>query len=63
MDLRKYLQLDDQIIDLKIIPNRGDCLSVNGVAREVAVLNHCGTLIPVNLKLSHRPLTTNFLSP
>lgn len=38
-DLRKYLNLDDHILTLKITPNRGDCLSILGVAREVAALN------------------------
>ncbi len=32
------LQLDDKIIDLELTPNRGDCLSIRGVAREVAAL-------------------------
>jgi phenylalanyl-tRNA synthetase beta chain len=37
-DLRAALQLDDMIHVLKLTPNRGDCLSVLGVAREVAAL-------------------------
>lgn len=37
-DIRKYLMLDDYTIDLSITPNRGDCLSVRGVAREVSAL-------------------------
>ncbi len=40
-DLRTYLQLDDQIIDLDLTPNRGDCLSIAGLAREVGALNRC----------------------
>jgi phenylalanyl-tRNA synthetase beta chain len=32
------LQLGDNIIDLELTPNRGDCLSMRGVAREVAAL-------------------------
>ncbi|MDP6167058.1 MAG: phenylalanine--tRNA ligase subunit beta, partial [Gammaproteobacteria bacterium] len=39
MDLREYMQLDDQIIDVDLTPNRGDCLSIAGLAREVGVLN------------------------
>lgn len=35
-DIRKYLDLDDNIIELDITPNRGDCFSVLGVAREVS---------------------------
>ncbi len=38
-DMRDYLNLDDNIIELDLTPNRADCLSVEGVAREVAVLN------------------------
>lgn len=38
-DLRDYLGLDDYIFDIAITPNRGDCLSVCGVARELAALN------------------------
>jgi phenylalanyl-tRNA synthetase beta chain len=37
--IRNYLQLDDLSIELGLTPNRGDCLGVEGVAREVAVLN------------------------
>ncbi len=39
MDLRDYLQLDDAIIDIDLTPNRGDCLGIRGVAREVATIN------------------------
>lgn len=38
-DLREYLKLDDNIIEVDLTPNRADCLSVRGVAREIAVLN------------------------
>lgn len=38
-DIRHYLDLDDHIIEVDLTPNRGDCLSVAGIAREVAVLN------------------------
>lgn len=40
-DIRKYLELDDNIIELDLTPNRGDCLSIAGVARELGVLNQC----------------------
>ncbi|QWF69898.1 phenylalanine--tRNA ligase subunit beta [Methylomonas paludis] len=39
VNIREYLQLDDNVIELGLTPNRADCLSVEGVAREVAVLN------------------------
>lgn len=33
-----YLKLDDNLIDIDLTPNRGDCLSVQGIARELKVL-------------------------
>ncbi|SIS81044.1 phenylalanine--tRNA ligase subunit beta [Neptunomonas antarctica] len=39
VSLRDYLNLDDKIIDVDLTPNRGDCLSIKGLAREVGVLN------------------------
>lgn len=39
LDVRVLLQLDDHAIELDLTPDRGDCLSVAGVAREVGVLN------------------------
>ncbi|MBQ4832200.1 phenylalanine--tRNA ligase subunit beta [Pseudoalteromonas sp. MMG010] len=38
-DIREYLSLDDNIIDVDLTPNRGDCLGIKGLAREVGVLN------------------------
>jgi phenylalanyl-tRNA synthetase beta chain len=38
VSLRDWLDLDDHLITLKLTPNRGDCLSVLGIAREVAAL-------------------------
>ncbi len=37
-DIRQYLQLDDMLFTLKLTPNLAHCLSVYGVAREVAAL-------------------------
>ena len=36
--LRDALQLDDASIDIELTPNRGDCLSIRGIARETGVL-------------------------
>ena len=36
---REYMQLDDMTIEVDLTPNRGDCLSIKGLAREVGVLN------------------------
>jgi phenylalanyl-tRNA synthetase beta chain len=38
-DLREFLNLNDRIIDVDLTPNRGDCLSIAGMAREVGALN------------------------
>ncbi|EHU2887928.1 TPA: phenylalanine--tRNA ligase subunit beta [Acinetobacter baumannii] len=39
VNIREYLKLDDNVIDISITPNRGDCFSIRGIAREVAVIN------------------------
>ena len=63
-DVRALLGLDDAVIELDLTPNRGDCLSVMGVAREVGVLTstridapampstpaQIDTVIPVHLR-------------
>lgn len=38
LDFREYLQLNDLVMDIDLTPNRADCLSVRGIAREVAAL-------------------------
>ncbi|HEY2398925.1 MAG TPA: phenylalanine--tRNA ligase subunit beta, partial [Steroidobacteraceae bacterium] len=40
--LREYLALDDSVLDLAVTPNRGDAMSVLGIAREVAALTGKG---------------------
>ncbi len=37
-NLRDYLELDDTLFTLKLTPNRSDCFSVAGIAREVAAI-------------------------
>ena len=37
-DIREYLGLNDKLFTLKLTPNRSDCLSIVGIAREVAAL-------------------------
>ena len=36
--IRQHLDLDDQLFTLKLTPNRADCLSLAGIAREVAAI-------------------------
>jgi phenylalanyl-tRNA synthetase beta chain len=38
-DVRQYLALEDSILEIDLTPNRADCLSIEGIAREIAVLN------------------------
>lgn len=37
-DVRAYLELDDYTIEVGLTPNRGDCLSLAGLAREVSAI-------------------------
>lgn len=46
VDLREYLQLDDTLIEVDLTPNRADCLSIEGLAREVALLNGTHLALP-----------------
>ncbi len=45
-DIRVYLQLDDQTLEVDLTPNRGDCLSIAGLAREIAVINRAELTVP-----------------
>src|SRR3954466_9930794 len=45
-DVRAVLDLDDRLITLKLTPNRGDCLSVRGLAREIAILTDTPLRLP-----------------
>jgi len=38
--IREFLGLDDVTIEVDLTPNRADCLSIAGIAREVGVLNN-----------------------
>ncbi|MDP0595264.1 MAG: phenylalanine--tRNA ligase subunit beta, partial [Candidatus Thioglobus sp.] len=64
-NIRSVLDLDDQIIELDITPNRGDCFSVLGVAREVCVnynLSMPSTIYKAEQKGS-RPFTSKVANP
>ncbi|MEJ2530021.1 MAG: phenylalanine--tRNA ligase subunit beta, partial [Gammaproteobacteria bacterium] len=45
-DIRNYLNLDDKYIEVDLTPDRGDCLSIAGIAREVGVINRCSVTMP-----------------
>ncbi len=46
-DFRDYLGLDDHCIEVDLTPDRGDCLSIAGIAREVGVINRVPLTPPV----------------
>ena len=46
VNIREYLELDDNVLDISITPNRGDCFSIRGIAREVAVINQMTAVAP-----------------
>jgi len=45
-DIRKYLDLDDQIFVIKLTPNKADCLSLIGMAREVSAITGAALCAP-----------------
>lgn len=45
-DLRRYLNLDDVVLDVNVTANRGDAMSVLGLAREVAALSGSSLKVP-----------------
>jgi phenylalanyl-tRNA synthetase beta chain len=45
-DIRAYLDLDDALFTLKLTPNRSDCLSLAGVAREVSAVTATSMVMP-----------------
>lgn len=45
-DIRKYAHLDDVVVDLNVTPNRGDALSLTGIAREVHAVTGAELKLP-----------------
>ena len=45
-DIREYLDLDDQIFVIKLTPNKADCLSLIGMAREVSAITGAALCTP-----------------
>ncbi|MDI1308489.1 MAG: phenylalanine--tRNA ligase subunit beta [Methylotenera sp.] len=41
--IREHLDLDDTLLTLKLTPNRSDCLSLKGIARDVAAITGAAT--------------------
>ena len=48
-DIREVLDLDDTVVEFEITPNRPDCLSIVGMAREIAA-SFDKKLNPINIK-------------
>src|SRR5262245_49892958 len=63
--LREYLSLDESIVELSVTANRGDAMSIVGVAREVAALTSKSLLdcAPAGAGAPSRPATEGFLAP
>jgi len=55
--IREHLDLDDHVFTLKLTPNRSDCLSIQGIARDVAAITGAATrfekISPVHAELQH----------
>ena len=55
-DIRETLNLDDTIFEIKLTPNKADCLSVFGVARETSAITgaplHALDIKPATVKLN-----------
>ncbi len=43
--LASYLELNDNIIDIELTPDRGDCLSLRGIARDLCAKNDISLLL------------------
>ena len=54
--LNEYLNLDDHIIEIDLTPNRGDCLNIRGIAREISTRNSTAMIEPMvaAAKTSHK---------
>ena len=56
-NIREYLSLDDTVIEVDLTPNRADCLSVEGIAREIACFSGLPLSVP-NTKPVQESITT-----
>ena len=45
-DINRYLDLEDNIIEVDLTPNRSDCLGIIGLAREVGLMNDLDVCMP-----------------
>ena len=54
-EIREFFQLNDNLLTLKLTPNRADCLSILGIARDVAAITGAALSLP---KITPATLTT-----
>lgn len=45
-DIRRYLNLDDRIIEISVTPNRADCFGIIGIARDISAVNNITVVEP-----------------
>jgi phenylalanyl-tRNA synthetase beta chain len=65
-NVREYLGLDDTLYTIKLTPNRADCLSILGVARDVVAMTGAAMTMPkiTEAKLdSNKTVTVNVTEP
>lgn len=61
-DIREHLDLNDHLLTLKLTPNRSDCLSITGIARDVAAITGAVTRFePVVAVMAELPQTKKVL--
>jgi len=53
-DFRSWLNLDDTLITLKLTPNRADCLSMQGLAREIGAITGAEVRLPQITEVANR---------
>ena len=64
-DIREYLSLNDNLLTLKLTPNRADCLSILGIARDVAAITGApliGTALQPSLVESSAKKSVNIIA-
>ncbi len=65
-DLREYLSLDDTTIEIDLTPNRADCLSIRGLARDISAscgADYIGMDIPAVPAVSNETVPIRLESP
>lgn len=55
-ELKEYLRINDDVIEIGLTPNRGDCLSIYGIARELSAYYNI-PLIEIDKKITYNELS------